>query len=539
MILFKKMLLLFLICLLFINFSQYSYGEEKKKNVLLVYDHRANFGSIEDIVTSVRELLGHFNVSVTEKNVEDYKEHEIEKYDYVFIIGIEGDFINVLFMEDIKKTKKVICWMGKGVEKFLKENERIHLAYKGEFYNFIKVNYKNNSCYITNNEDIKAYNIVDGKSENIKVYAWVDNGEKSYPYIIQENNFYYISRVEINSELFYIIGDFLYDVFGEENIGKSRVYVRIEDVHPFRDVKKLKAVGEYLYKKNIPFMIALIPAYKDPETGYITLMSDNKEFVETIKYLQELGGSVVLHGFTHQAFGGEVTGEGFEFWDGINDKPLSVDINEWIYTRVGKGIEECVKNDIYPLAFEAPHYAMSQEGYKVLKKYFSTYIGQVQTSDAGFVTVSYPYNLYDTNLFYKLVPENLGYVDPDNPLAIYDIFDNFSKISMVRGYTAGVFFHPYLDINYLKTIVGKFEDKKVEFYDLRKENNWVKWEDIYIRSENGEIIFQADSYGEKDTDKKSYFYIGINILSYFVLIFCLIFLVIFIVSNKKNKDLFR
>ncbi|SHK05539.1 DUF2334 domain-containing protein [Paramaledivibacter caminithermalis] len=534
---FRRVLIFFSVLILFLALVQplqLVNAEESKKKVLLIYDRRQIFGYIEDIVTSYKELFGHFDVEVLEESQENYKKGQAEDFDYIFVIGIEGNFSNLELIEDLKKTKKTVCWIGKGIEKLLENNENLSFRYKGESNDLVKILYGEKSF---DTGLIDEFVIVDNLSLKAKVYSWLSDGNNRYPYILRENNYWYVSKTITYSVLFYIFADVLYDLFNEYSIEKSRIFIRIEDVHPFRDTDKLRAIGEYLNSKNIPFMIAMIPAYKSPKSSYITSLKEKPEFIETIKYLQELGGSVVLHGYTHQAFGGELSGEGFEFWDGINDKPLDLDIEKWIHERIGLGIQESIKNGIYPLAFEAPHYAISQRGYKVLKKYFSTYCGHVQTSDQGFTTTSYPYNLYDTELFNKLVPENLGYVDPDNPLVINEIKNNLKQVSVVRGFTAGVFFHPYLDIKYLKEIVEAIEAENIEFYDLRKEDNWVKWENITIVSKNGEI---KTNYAKKDEDGpiKGSFNIGTKVLIIFVLFINIMFFIILIRSKKRaNKYL--
>jgi len=547
---YRRFRVLFIIIILFTlimntTISVEGLAQKDRRKVLLLYDQRNYFGYVQDIVTSFRELIGHFKIDVTEKNEESYIPGEIKGYDYVFIIGIEGNFINTNLIEDLKKTDNTICWIGKGVEQFLEENDKYTLKFTGTITDVVKAIYKNN---IGNKKKFnigvkREFTILEGDWENIKIYSWITDGMQEYPYILKEKNFWYVSRAEVDSVLFYIVADVLYDIFNVDYFGQSSIYVRIEDVHPFRDTKELREIAEYLNSKDIPFMIALIPAYKSTETGYVTKMSENKEFIDTIKYMQKLGGSVVLHGYSHQG-PGEETGEGYEFWDGINDRPIQENLNKWIHTRIGKGIEECVKNDIYPLAFEAPHYAISQDGYKILKKYFSTYVGQVQISDLKFTTVSYPYKLYDTKLFHKLIPENLGYISLEDPLSTNKIFENLSKVSIVRGFTAGFFYHSYLDFTYLKEIIERLEAMNVKFYDLKAERHWVKWEDISILCSNGKITVENPNKYEnvvkQNNFHKNYFPLTIRVLIIIVLIICTVFLFIFLYSKiKNNKNLFR
>ena len=85
---------------------------------------------------------------------------------------------------------------------------------------------------------------------------------------------------------------------------------------------------------------------------------------------------------------------------------------EYIETKITSGIHELVKYGLYPLAFEAPHYTMSQNGYKILSEHFSTYVGQVQLSDKDWEIMDTA--LYSTSPTFfngmQLLPETMGYV---------------------------------------------------------------------------------------------------------------------------------
>ncbi len=116
---------------------------------------------------------------------------------------------------------------------------------------------------------------------------------------------------------------------------------------------------------------------------------------------------------------------------------------------------------------------------------------------------------------------------------------------MVRGYTAGVFFHSYIDINYLKELVDYFKSENVDFLDLKKEENWVKWNDIKILSKDGKVNIQYKKSEEdnKINNKKSFkdkqFIERANfIIIIIVAVFVTIFLIIFFVSKKKDKNKF-
>ncbi|WKK94798.1 DUF2334 domain-containing protein [Clostridioides difficile] len=67
--------------------------------------------------------------------------------------------------------------------------------------------------------------------------------------------------------------------------------------------------------------MALIPAYVNPKNHKVITLSESPEIVKAIKYMQDKGGTVILHGYTHQYKKEEVSGEGYEFWDGKKMNP--------------------------------------------------------------------------------------------------------------------------------------------------------------------------------------------------------------------------
>lgn len=536
---FKKILFFILPTIIVLTLSSRIYSiKPDPKQVLLVYDKRFYFAYSEDIVTSVRELFGHFDMKVVEKQESDYVKNEIKNYDYIVVVGLKGSFRNSQLIYDLNNTEKKIFWMGFGIEKLINDSNKYN-ANIDTSREFIDIEYKNKNFKFSTKRN---FNYLKNGFDNVHTYAWVNNGLNKYPLLINDNNLWYIGRVEVNTVLFYIICDALYE-FLEIDIDDNnltKVYIRIEDVHPFSNCEELKNIGEYLYNRNIPFMIALIPAYVSPETNYITKMSDKPEFIKTIQYLQKIGGSIVLHGFTHQRFGGETSGEGFEFWNGIEDKPIEGDIDEWLYERIEMGLRECVKNEIYPIAFEAPHYAISQEGYRALKKIFSTYVGHIQTADNSFTTTQYPFELRNTKLFNKFIPENLGYITEENPFFIDEIANNINELSVVRGRLGGVFYHSYLGVKKLEKLIELFENTNITYYDLRNDDHWVKLNDINIKIKDGVYSFSSITDNVTKNVIESLFSFGINVLLYVVFFICILLVLIFIFFKRQsNKKLFK
>ncbi|GAA0745105.1 polysaccharide deacetylase family protein [Clostridium oceanicum] len=544
-------LLLFIIVNL--NFSNV-YAKSNKSKVLFVYNREKYFGANSNLVKSIKELLGHFSVDVKTKNLEDYDSTDLNKYDVVIVSGIHWNSNYTSFIKDIKSYKNKIFWIGDGIQSLIESDKKYGLEYLGKNSNMSEIYYTNNRKYENiSSKSMKKFllsgesefNILKVNDKNTNVLSYISDGENSYPFAFNIYKLWYVSRVESSSILFYVFSDILNDVFEVKNFSKDKAFVRIEDVHPYRDVNKLKEIADYLYKENVPFMIALIPVYVNPDTDEKTFINEKKEFKDAIRYMQKKGGSVILHGYTHQHYKGKTSGEGFEFWNGEEDAPLKLDMKKYVHDRVLLGVKECLKNGIYPLGYEAPHYAMDSVGYKELKKYFSTYVGQYQSSDMNFTTTAYPYTLKDTDNFNKLIPENLGYVDHKDPYSVEKIIRNYEKLSIVRGNVNGFFFHPFEKKSDLKKIIDYLKSKKIDFIDLKKEENWVQIDNIKVNSRNNKItslgvkLLDEEKNNSQKLNNKSKYINNINsVVIIIVCSFSIILFILFLVLRKIDKKKF-
>lgn len=532
----KKILSIVLVSIFFFN-TTIIYGENiKGKNTLIIYESTNEFSHAENKLNNIKQLLYVFNTKVDTININQYKSKQIEEYDYVLVTDIEQDIENEVFLRDLSNFNNNIYWLGDRVENYTNYSKKYNITYKGISNNITKLNYKGNDMLV---KDKKAYNIV-SNSEGIQILSSMSDGYNTYPFVLREKNLFYISEYYIGDN--FIFEDTLNDFYGIESYREGEVFVSIEDVHSFSNTKKLMEIADYLYSQNIPFIISLTPAVVDNETGNLNTLDSNPEFIKTIKYMQQKGGSVILHGYTHQLGEEEISGEGYEFWDIKNNKPIQ-NIDTYVKNRILSGLRRCVENDIYPLGFKAPQYAMDSAGYKEIKKYFSTYAGKYQNSDDNFVTSTFPYIIKDSSLFNVFIPENMGYIDKKDKFSVEEVKSNYNKLKIVRGYTGGFLYNSQLGLDKLKEIIEFLQDNDAKFLDLKSNYNYVKVDDISITSNDGKVTCSYDKSksilnNEKNV-KQNVFFESINdVVITFVSIILVIFLIIFIVFRKINKDKF-
>lgn len=515
----------------------HSTDKNHRKKILVIYDRRNFFGFKCDEVTSVVHLFYHFEVTVDEIAASSYEKGMLAKYDQAVYIGIAAHELREPLLADLVAYQKPLLFIGRGIEHLIDRKYSEEVVFDGEAYQPTKVTYKGKEYSLKTERFFQRLGI---NSANVQVFSQLEDGGYEYPYVCRISDLWYVSCFSTDEQvLFYILADILHDFLAEYHTAQPQVYVRIEDVHCQRSPESLYEIADYLSTEDVPFMVALIPAFFDSERDRIYYLAENERFVHAIKYMQAAGGSILLHGYTHQIHK-SMPGEGFEFWDGKKDCPLDVDIKVWVDERINSGINNCVAAGIFPLGFEAPHYAVSQEGYVQLKKYFSTIVGHLQTSDKGFTTTVYPYRLYNSPLYNQLLPENLGYVDPDDPLFLQHLLEELDKVMIVRDFTAGFFFHPYLDISLLKSVIAGLKQRQVQFLDLKQEENWVKGRKHVISSQNGAVKVIGLQEPTEESPLVAFYTKTVWLLVIVVTVICLRLFVILLRARKKSKhNLFK
>jgi uncharacterized protein YdaL len=449
----KKLLHIFcFLAMICCDFGQQAWAApaDQTSTVLVLYQD----DSMKNDAQVVANLAGHFSLKSDQVHYQDHLKINLAKYDFIFYLT--GDHTNPQELKESVKTagKRIpIFWIGS-------------LGQATPIDSIIQVDYKNKSYPI---KDQFVYKI--DQAAHDQTYATATNGLDNFPLILRhQDEWYYLSN-QLWGVMGNIFADVLHEFFNQPHQASHEAFIRIEDVHPAIDPKKLRAIADYLYAKGIPFMVAVIPVYYNPNNDTYLTLDQSPEFREALRYMVRKGGSIILHGYSHQYLKRE-TGEGFEFWDIQRDKPIQNE-DQYMRDKLEKGIAMLLRNGLTPVAFEPPHYAMSQNGYQILSHYFSTLVGQLQISDETYQTAQKPpYRLNRDVNGLKIIPETIGYVTNDD-YYMSQIESNMRETLLVRDSVVGVFYHPYISIDKLKHLVDWLETYPLDFINLQKEENWV------------------------------------------------------------------
>ncbi|QGX67063.1 DUF2334 domain-containing protein [Bacillus sp. ms-22] len=333
-------------------------------------------------------------------------------------------------------------------------------------------------------------------------------------------------------------------------------YLQLGSISPVTDEKKLLELGQYVSERHIPFLISVTPVWIDPATGDEVTLNDRPQLVQVLKQLQSSGASVILHGFS-RTYRTEESGQGFEFWDAKYDQPITSNVpqkaekklskshfpnekdyktyiksnqqQDIIYTteKLTKGIELLTQQGLYPLAFEVPNDAISQQGYEVISRHVSSLFGQVQLSDHTWKTKGAPPFLTTPSMLHgmTLYPEQLVETATDQEDSSVMTEQTIQSMQHLQSAAIGLSYEVEAGIDGLQDLVTQMDAiPSSQWLDLKKTKQTVQTAHVQINtSGNGHIQVEQSNIAETKTVKRSGMENMLRILTMVVLFFIVAF----------------
>ncbi|MBP1656713.1 MAG: hypothetical protein H6Q31_1314 [Bacteroidetes bacterium] len=483
-------------------------AQQEPKKVLVVAEGKTDITSfaIGD-GRQLATLLGHFRTSTTVIGVEDYVPGSLGRYDYVFYVGFHArNVVPRRFLDDVLKATVPVVWIHTGFAEFSASHNTARV------YGFSVDHIDSTSGFHTvehgpdrfTKEEPNLNIVAIAKPAQVEVIAtaYAEKTKRRVPYIVRSGNLLYIADCPFASatpaDRYILFADLLHDILGEEHEVSHSAIIRIEDVNPMEDPDRLRDVADVLSERGIPFLVGVSPFYVNPGEGLRVSLSDKPEIVDALKYMVRNGGTIVMHGVTHQYKG--VTGADFEFWDESTNRPIVGESEEAIRRKLEMGIQEFMKNGLYPLLWETPHYTASFLLYTVIGDYFSTAMEQRLSIEHADYSQFFPYVIRRDLFGQMLYPENLGYVpllpstDSSRVYVLEMIRNARANLTVRDGFAAG-FFHAFVDLSLLKELVDSVQAMGYTYIDVREGVHRVQTRDRAILTGSQEFsVTLADQY---------------------------------------------
>lgn len=440
----------------------------------------------------VKNLLGHFGLRGELVRLADYRADQLTRYRAAFYIGSDaGTRLPAEFLKDVRSSRQPFCWLGLNVDQLLadpKARRQFGLRYLGNVGNRTawRVEYQH-TLFPKENFTFTVVEPVEGGQAEVRATA-VQSDNVRKPYALRRGRFWYfaefLSGGGQEGSRYLVFCDLLHEILEIDHARQSQALVRIEDVSAEAQPGDLRTASEALSKRHIPFQIATIPLYRNPWDNVEMRLSDRAQVVEAIHYMIGRGGTPVMHGWSHQYHSS--TGDDYEFWDGIKNKPIAGDSEQEIVHRLDAGLAELFANDIFPIAFETPHYAASAADYRAMQQRFKLFYERTMPTP-NLVSVQYfPYPVIDEFGRY-VVPENLGYLPLEKPDPRV-VIENARYLQVVRDGLPSFYFHPFLDAKLLGQVLDGISALGYHFVSLREFAGEVEEAGRYaVRTQSGPV----------------------------------------------------
>jgi uncharacterized protein YdaL len=451
--------------------------------------------------TLARNLISHFGGSQV-ITASDYKSGMAAGYRGIVYIGAStGTPVPSSFLYDVLNSGRQVLWLGENISQlanfFAFQSTYGWTPGPDQKVKIRQIRYRNTALARDpgDTDPLTAITSVSGA----KVLGTVVTADgRTLPWAVRSGHLTYVAEVPLDAstqnDRYLAVADMLYDLLSPRTTARHRALVRLEDIGPEADPKAVKAAGELLIHKHIPFSFGVFPIYIGPTSQgphrKKIRMRDRPELVQVISYFLRHGGTMVLHGYTHQSVmpanpdSGE-SGQDFEFfrthYDShhalIYDGPLPGDSATWAEQRFDASAAELRAAHLpVPRIIEFPHYAASKTDYQQAAVRFAARYdhGQYFAPDWNGRSPASPY-MYEQFAPYVIrdvygstvVPENLGFVqrvpEPDDIETVGTIVTNARSELVVRDNVASFFFHPFLGTKPLEQAVDQIKDMGYHF----------------------------------------------------------------------------
>lgn len=488
-------------------------NDSSTKGALILYDapvgdDMAKLGFTFAVM--LRNLLGHFEMDADLRPIGEYKAGDIAPYSTVFYLGSHYDIsIPDAFLHDVSKTKQRVVWFKYNLWELawpedLGFAQRFGMSFldlhglddsptperpKPGFYDTVLYkdqaltkyyHYDPKTASVAADPDVGVIRIDDAAKAQVRVKIRNSATAQEIPYIVQSGNFWYVADIPLSyigpRDRYLVFCDILHDILGINHPESHRALVRLEDVGAKVNSDSMKTLVDYLYGKQIPFSVAAFPLYKDPlgasndgEPESIDL-SKADTLRQSLSYAFEHGGSLVMHGYTHQYDSRKnpntgVSADDYEFWDAVKNTPITEETESWATGRIDSGVDLFERFGFKPYAWEFPHYQGSPTSYQASLHHFPTTYQRVmyysspkpnlnatgaeRDFEAG---MFFPYPISKDSYGSRVIPENLGNIeydisaiDPTSNITYTwrDILTNAEYGLVVRDGFGSFFFHPF------------------------------------------------------------------------------------------------
>jgi hypothetical protein len=267
-------------------------GEGRPTRVLILYDS-APGASTELPAILAANLAGRFG-RATLRRIDRYRAGDSARFDATFLLPATAAPEAVI--ADLARARRPVVRIGALDPRAPRVGGVVAVRYKGrDFPRDLRAA-----------DDIALLPSAGGEVLATAVAA----GGREVPWAIRSGNLLQIAENPFahahEDDRYLVFADLLFELLAPRTAERHRAMIRIDQVGPDSDPRRVRALADLLAQEGIPFSVAVHPRYRDPEgvrSGGRPVRVDlrqNRELVRALDHAVSVGGTLVAQGFTHQ-----------------------------------------------------------------------------------------------------------------------------------------------------------------------------------------------------------------------------------------------
>ena len=280
------------------------------RRALVLFDNKGGYAAYAAQTADLAaNFVSHFARPVLQP-VSRYHRGEMAHYAAVVYAGTTfGEPLPRGFLSDVRAGTRPVLWLGGNISDLTNvafAHARGWRAGADRPGHYTSVAYRH-AHLVDSSNPLTGIDILNPAKAAVLATAITADGRRT-PWAVRSGQLTYVAEVALDDgngdgwDRSFAVADMMAGMFGPVR-PRHRMLVRLEDVGPATDPVQLRQIADLLSADRIPFSIALYPVYLGPVTQHPRArfsLEDRPQLVEAIKYMLAKGGTLILHGYTHQ-----------------------------------------------------------------------------------------------------------------------------------------------------------------------------------------------------------------------------------------------
>ena len=473
----------------------------RKQKILMLYGSTGAWGYLGEIYALFTANLAGRWADYDAMPASAYRRGAINRHALTVYIGSTyGEALPEALVRDLTATQKPVLWIQYGLNDLAKLMPDFRQRYGFipgllDHGHFERVDYhgvaftRSGALGGDQGGELATEEIFDPSKVQVLATATRTDGVQ-IPWAIRSGNLTFVSENPYifmgEDDRYLVFADLMTGLLAPNAPERHRALVRIEDVGPEADPAALKLIADYLHGRGVPFSVAVYDTFADPlrtDSSKPRLLTIAKapEVSAALNYLVSRGGTLIMHGHTHQfgvrknPYSGKSAAD-FEFFlahiDEVNfvrlDGPVPQDSRDWAFGRMDEGLADWSRAGLpKPTIFEFPHYAGSALDYAAAaarfsaryerSMYYTGTLGPTNPDESVYAGQFFPYPVRDV-YGQVVLPEDMG---NDSPRAFNQhsarspaqLLETAARDRVLKDGFASFYHHWFLGVAPLKQIV--------------------------------------------------------------------------------------